>query len=96
MLTQSIGKFDIFKDFESEKLKLEHMINIYKVEIDLTKQIQEMIKKTNGEREKELAFFQIREKIFEHIAKSAIKQTSEVLKFVSEERDWFMKDIQLW
>ena len=33
------------------------MINIYKVETDLTKQIQEMIKKTNGEREKELAFF---------------------------------------
>lgn len=71
------------------------MISLYKVDIDLSKSLAEIVKKTNGDREKEIYYFYSREKIFEHIARAAIKQSSEIFKFVDEERRNSMKEIEL-
>lgn len=73
ILSQQIQKKEIYSDFEHEKLKLEHLITLYKVDLDLSKSLSEIVKKTNSDREKEIYYFYCWEKIFEHVAKSAIK-----------------------
>ena len=61
-----------FWEFEESKRKLEYLVSTYSVNFDQSKMLNEIVKKSWNEREKELSYYICREHIFEQIAKQSM------------------------
>lgn len=82
-------------NFENKSKELEYLIEAHWVRIDGHEEfVKEVISKSNSDREKEIAYYLMKTKIFEQIAKSAFKQQTAWNEHFKQERQTLISNYE--